>query len=72
MADLQAALGISQMERINDLAVMRHQYKNRYEDFLNDLPITIPFQDKDSYSALHLYPIQTNVNKTNKIKFFKS
>jgi len=33
---------------------------------LGDLPIIKPYQDKDNYSALHLYPIQIDLNKISK------
>jgi dTDP-4-amino-4,6-dideoxygalactose transaminase len=33
---------------------------------LSDLSILKPYQDKDSYSALHLYPIQIDLNKVRK------
>lgn len=63
MIELQAALGISQMERLDEFVALRHKRQIRYDELLKGLPITLPFQDLNSYSALHLYPIQIKTNK---------
>ena len=71
LTELQAALGISQMERIDEFICKRHILKDNYNSLLDDLPITKPHQDNHCYSALHLYPIKiesTNIrNKREKI-----
>ena len=66
MNELQAALGVSQMQRLDDFVSKRHILKKRYDLLLNSLSIIRPFQDEDSYSALHLYPIQIDLNKVSK------
>jgi dTDP-4-amino-4,6-dideoxygalactose transaminase len=66
MNDLQAALGISQMKRLNKFIKKRHTIKERYDELLKNLPIIKPFQNKDCSSALHLYPIQLELEKINK------
>ena len=66
MTELQAALGISQMERLDEFVAKRHILQERYDLLLSGLPIIEPYQDKDSYSALHLYPIQIDSNKVRK------
>ncbi len=66
MTELQAALGISQMQRLDEFVAKRHILKERYDLLLSDLPIIEPYQDKDNYSALHLYPIQIDLNKVSK------
>ena len=66
MTELQAALGISQMQRLDEFVAKRHIIQERYDSILSDLPIIKPYQDKDSYSALHLYPIQIDLNKVSK------
>ena len=58
MTDLQAALGISQMERLDEFVSKRHELFKRYNSSLQKLLINIPFQLPASYSSLHLYPIQ--------------
>lgn len=66
MTELQAALGVSQMQRLDDFVATRHQLQQRYDTLLKDLPLITPHQDKDSYSALHLYPIQLELDKITK------
>lgn len=58
MTEMQAALGISQMTRLNSYVERRHQIARRYDALLEDLPITIPFRVEDAYSAFHLYVIR--------------
>jgi UDP-4-amino-4,6-dideoxy-N-acetyl-beta-L-altrosamine transaminase len=63
MTELQAALGVSQMERLDEFVALRHQRQIRYDELLKGLPIVVPYQSLDSYSALHLYPIQIKLDK---------
>jgi len=68
MTELQAALGVSQMQRLDTFIEKRHQLQKRYHQLLKDLPITLPKQSNECYSALHLYPIQLQLDKINKSK----
>ena len=63
MTELQAALGVSQMKRLDEFVTLRHKRQKRYDKFLKNLPVVTPYQDMDSYSALHLYPIQIQIEK---------
>ena len=67
MTDIQAALGLSQMSRLNEFVAKRHEIANRYNELLMGFPITLPWQHVDSYSALHLYVIRLQLDKINKI-----
>lgn len=58
MTELQAALGISQMTRLNVFVQRRHQIAQRYDELLQDLPVVTPWQHPDSYSGLHLYVVR--------------
>ena len=58
MTDLQAALGHSQLQRLDDYVARRHAIAQRYDALLADLPIGLPYQHPDSFSAFHLYSIQ--------------
>ncbi|MFJ2991152.1 UDP-4-amino-4,6-dideoxy-N-acetyl-beta-L-altrosamine transaminase [Pandoraea sp. NPDC087047] len=58
MTDLQAALGVSQITRLTDYVLKRHQIAARYNELMADLPVTLPWQHPDSYSAYHLYVIR--------------
>lgn len=66
MTEMQAALGVSQMARLEQFVAKRHQLAERYHALLEGLPLTVPFQCPDSYSALHLYPIQLDLEKIGK------
>lgn len=66
MTELQAALGISQMERLDQYVARRHQLAQRYDDLLGGLPVTVPWQHPDSYSGLHLYVIRLQLDKIGK------
>lgn len=58
MTELQAALGLSQIERLDVYVTRRHQIAKRYDELLANLPLVTPKNDPDSYSALHLYVIR--------------
>jgi UDP-4-amino-4,6-dideoxy-N-acetyl-beta-L-altrosamine transaminase len=60
MTELQAALGINQMKRLDEFVARRHILQKRYDLLLKNLPIIKPYQNKNVYSAVHLYPIQIN------------
>ena len=66
MTDLQAALGISQMERLDAYVSRRHELASRYSHLLPDLPVTVPWQHPDSYSGLHLYVIRLQLDRITK------
>jgi UDP-4-amino-4,6-dideoxy-N-acetyl-beta-L-altrosamine transaminase len=68
MTELQAALGVSQMQRLDEFITKRHKLQERYDLLLEDLPIIKPYQDKDGYSALHLYPIKIQIDKVKNTK----
>ncbi|WP_172149223.1 UDP-4-amino-4,6-dideoxy-N-acetyl-beta-L-altrosamine transaminase [Pseudomonas tumuqii] len=66
MTELQAALGVSQMERLDEYVARRHQLARRYDELLAELPITRPWQHPDSYSGLHLYVIRLQLSRVQK------
>lgn len=63
MTDLQAALGVSQMERLDRYVQRRHELAQRYNQLLQPLPVMAPWQHPDSYSGLHLYVIRLQLDR---------
>ena len=64
MTDIQAALGISQMDRLDEFVETRRRLAARYDRLLVDLPVTTPWQHPDGATAWHLYVIRLDPEKT--------
>lgn len=62
MTDLQAALGVSQMQRLNHYIARRHDIATRYNQELSELPLTLPTQATYGHSAYHLYVIRLDLD----------
>jgi UDP-4-amino-4,6-dideoxy-N-acetyl-beta-L-altrosamine transaminase len=60
MTDLQAALGTSQLARIESFIARRHAIADRYDRELEGLPLILPVRLSDRLSALHLYVVQVD------------
>jgi UDP-4-amino-4,6-dideoxy-N-acetyl-beta-L-altrosamine transaminase len=58
MTELQAALGVSQVERLDAYVARRHALADRYDDLLASVPVITPARSNEAYSALHLYPVR--------------
>lgn len=63
MTELQAALGLSQLERLDEYVRQRHVLAERYDQALSTLPIQPPWQHPDSYSGRHLYVVRLKINE---------
>ncbi len=61
MTELQAALGLSQLSRLSDFVEKRHALARKYNKLLKGLPLTLPSQAENNYSAYHLYIIRLNL-----------
>jgi UDP-4-amino-4,6-dideoxy-N-acetyl-beta-L-altrosamine transaminase len=66
MTDIQAALGLSQIKRLDQYVATRHKLADRYNLLLDNFPIIKPWQAPDSYSGFHLYVIRLELNKLTK------
>lgn len=66
ITELQAALGTSQMRRLDSFVARRHELAKRYDQLIADLPVITPWQHPDSYSGLHLYVIRLRTEKIQK------
>lgn len=60
MTDLQAALGVSQMGRIDAYVDRRRALAARYDALLAGLPLATIAQLPDAVSAFHLYPVRVD------------
>src|SRR5690606_2108145 len=63
MTDIQAALGLSQIGRLTEYILRRHEIAARYETLFAGMPVTLPWQHPDSYSAWHLYVIRLQLDR---------
>lgn len=64
MTDIQAALGISQMKKLDLFVELRNKYASMYnEAFRNTPEVTIPYQHEDGNSSWHLYVLRLNLDK---------
>lgn len=66
MTDIQAALGFSQMARLDEYVERRHDIANRYDELLQELPVKPQHRPSDSYSGMHLYVIRLETEKLTK------
>lgn len=65
LTDIQAALGLSQMVRLDEFVTKRHAIAERYNHMLADLPLVTPKQNIDCYSSYHLYVIRLKLHEIN-------
>jgi len=72
MTDIQAALGISQLERLDTYIECRNNLAHRYNRKLKKLPLQLPTVRSENLSAFHLYVIRLNretISKTHRQVF---
>ncbi|RYG39229.1 MAG: UDP-4-amino-4,6-dideoxy-N-acetyl-beta-L-altrosamine transaminase [Burkholderiales bacterium] len=58
MTEMQAALGVSQMARLDSYVAKRHAIARRYDELLADLPLVTPRRTPEAYSGFHLYVVR--------------
>lgn len=61
ITDIQAALGISQMDRLDEYVSRRHRIAERYRSHLQELPLSFQMQPANTYTAYHLFVIRLDV-----------
>ncbi|MCU7834943.1 MAG: UDP-4-amino-4,6-dideoxy-N-acetyl-beta-L-altrosamine transaminase [gamma proteobacterium symbiont of Taylorina sp.] len=68
ITDFQAALGLSQLQRLDEFVKKRRQLVQYYNDKLAELPLTTPWQHPDSQSCWHLYVIRLDLDRIGKTR----
>lgn len=64
MTDLQAALGLSQLRRLEAMQQRRRAVADRYDDLLAGLPLILPARLGDRSSSWHLYAVEIDEERT--------
>jgi len=58
ITDIQAALGLNQLQRLDDIVAERNRQLQRYRELLTDLPVQLLEVPEDVLSAVHLAVIR--------------
>lgn len=64
LTDIQATLGLTQMQRLEDFVARRNALAGAYGPLLRDLPLILPAPLGDDYSAWHLYVVEIDGDQT--------
>ena len=68
MTDIQAALGYSQMNRLDDFVKRRRELAFRYNELLQDMPLVTPYVIHVSNPSWHIYIVRIDFNRVKKSK----
>ena len=71
MTDFQAALGISQLSRLNEYVAKRSEIASWYDNNFKTLPVNPLIQNKDVESSYHLYVVRIKNGKEERNKFYR-
>lgn len=63
ITDIQAALGLSQLDKLDGFLARRRELVARYQTALADLPLTLPTAQADAESAWHLYVVRVQTGR---------
>ena len=66
MTDIQAALGITQLKKLNNFVIKRNQIADTYHSSLSHLNLQLPYRDNQYYSAQHLFIVRIQLNNINR------
>jgi UDP-4-keto-6-deoxy-N-acetylglucosamine 4-aminotransferase len=68
MTDLQAALGCSQMQRLDAFVTRRRELAVRYDELLRDLPLVTPRVMEGTAPSWHIYVVRLDFERIGKTK----
>lgn len=68
LTDLQCALGVSQMDKLETFVTRRRAIARRYDELLRDIPVTTPWQHPETESSWHLYVIRLALDRIRKTR----
>ena len=68
MTDMQAALGYSQMTRLDAFVARRRELAARYDELLKDMPLTTPYVLEGANPSWHLYIVRVDFSRLTKTK----
>jgi UDP-4-amino-4,6-dideoxy-N-acetyl-beta-L-altrosamine transaminase len=66
ITDIQAALGLSQLGKLDGFIARRRELAARYDRLLRDLPLQLPTRQPGADSAWHLYVVRLQLERLNK------
>lgn len=66
LSEVHSALGLSQLNRLDEFIGYRNNVAKIYDKLLNDLPIQLPNIESVNYSSFHLYVIRLKLDKIKK------
>jgi len=67
ITDIQAALGVSQMHRIDEFVDRRNELAKRYMRLLEDVPVCWQTVAEDIYSAYHLFVVELQRDERSRV-----
>lgn len=66
ITDIQAALGLSQLHKLDAFVARRRELAARYDQLLADLPLQLPTRQAGAESAWHLYVVRLKLDQIGK------
>lgn len=70
MTDVQAALGVSQLSRLDSFIQKRNQLALRYYEMISALPVSAQCVPGENLSAWHIFPVRLHAGKEIRVKVY--